>query len=152
MEPRQWRSQREEAQVNGFLLDTHAWLWAQIQDSRKVSATFFSDVESWQRQERVYISDISVLELARLDLEQEVILGTSIDNFVAQAVADDGFRLLPLTTRILIESTRLPGNIHRDPADRLLVSTAREHGLTLVTRDKPLLSYARQGHLNARKP
>ncbi len=60
--------------------------------------------------------------------------------------------MLPLTPRILIESTRLPGGLHLDPVDRILVATARELGLTLVTRDKLLLAYARKGHLNARKP
>jgi PIN domain nuclease of toxin-antitoxin system len=105
-----------------------------------------------QRQRLLFVSAISILEIARLVTLQQYALASSIDDFVAEATADDGFQLCDLTPRILIESTRLPGEIHRDPSDRLLVATAREHGLTLVTRDKRLLRYAKQGHLNARKP
>jgi len=45
----------------------------------------------------------------------------------------------------------VPGNMHRDPSDRILVATAREHGLTLLTRDRDLLAYRRKGHLNVLK-
>jgi PIN domain nuclease of toxin-antitoxin system len=138
--------------MNGFLLDTHAWFWIQTGDSSKVSTGFFPEVERWQKRGIVYISGISVLELARLSADGTLDLGSSIDKFVLDATRDGGFQILSLTTQVLIESTRLPGQIHRDPSDRMLVATAREHGLTLVTRDKPLLEYADQGHLKARKP
>jgi PIN domain nuclease of toxin-antitoxin system len=137
--------------VKGYLLDTHAWLWAQRRDLANASAKFLSEVEQWQQFAHAYISDVSVLELARLSAALRIDLGTSIDQFVHDATRDDGLQLLPLTTRILIESTRLPGEIHRDPSDRLLVATAREHGLTLVTRDKDLLAYGRKGHLSVLK-
>jgi PIN domain nuclease of toxin-antitoxin system len=104
-----------------------------------------------QRTESLYLSTTSVLEAARLVADGQLDLGMPIDDFVAEATRDSGLQLLPLTTRILIESTRLPGTIHRDPSDRLLVATAREHTLTLVTRDKQLLSYGRKGHLNVLK-
>jgi PIN domain nuclease of toxin-antitoxin system len=78
-------------------------------------------------------------------------IGMSIDRFLHEATVDGGLQLLPITTQILIESTRLPGNIHRDPSDRILVATAREHGLTLLTRDRDLLAYGRKGHLSVLK-
>jgi PIN domain nuclease of toxin-antitoxin system len=144
--------QKEEAQMSGFLLDTHAWLWAQMRNTKEVPAKFFTEVEKWQRQRTVYISAISVLELARLVAHGSLSLGTSIDRFVEDATRNGGFQLLALDVQILIESTRLPGNIHRDPSDRLLVATAREHSLTLITVDRDILDYAARGHLNARKP
>ena len=98
------------------------------------------------------VSSISVLEIARLVADGQYDLGISVDLFVEEALANDGFLLLDLSTSILIESTRLPGDIHRDPSDRLLVATAREYGLTLITRDKSLLRYAKAGHMSARKP
>ena len=107
---------------------------------------------AWQRQGRAHISAISVLAIARLVADGDLELGMSVERFLEEGTRDSGLQLLPLTVQILIESTRLPGEIHRDPADRILVATAREHGMTLVTRDKPLLKYAQQGHLNARKP
>ena len=105
-----------------------------------------------QRKSILFVSAISILEISRLCEDGLLDIGMSVDRFVEEAEGDGGVQVLPLTNRILIESTRLPGTIHRDPADRLLTATAREHGLTLITRDKDILLYAQQGHLNARKP
>ena len=52
------------------------------------------------------------------------------------ALSYPGVQLLPLTLDIVIESTRLPGEFHRDPADQLIVATARLHGLPLMTADR----------------
>ena len=138
--------------MTGYLFDTHTWLWVQQRATEEISPGFFSEAEEWQRLSRAYISTISVLEIARLVADGDLELGMSVERFLEEGTRDSGLQLLPLTVQILIESTRLPGEIHRDPADRILVATAREHGMTLVTRDKPLLKYAQQGHLNARKP
>jgi len=115
-----------------------------MQKPAKISSSFNSVSAST-------VSAVSVWEVARLVADGDIELGMSIDRFVREATIDGGLSLLPLTTQILIESTRLPEDIHRDPSDRLLVATAREPGLTLVTRDKPLLRYAKEGHLKARK-
>ena len=138
--------------MNGYLLDTHTWLWVQQGETRHLSPDLLLEIEHLQKQRKVCVSAISVLEIARLVADGQYDLGISVDRFVTEATENDGLLLLDLSTRILIDSTRLPGEIHRDPADRLLVATAREHNLTLVTRDKPFLRYAKQGHLNARKP
>jgi PIN domain nuclease of toxin-antitoxin system len=58
-----------------------------------------------------------------------------------------GVRLAPLTPEILIESALLPGEPPKDPADRMIVATARQHGLLLITRDRKLTAYAVQDHL-----
>ena len=57
--------------------------------------------------------------------------------------------LMPLTSTICVRSTRLPAGLHGDPADRLIVATARELGATLVTRDARVLRYAGAGNLSA---
>jgi PIN domain nuclease of toxin-antitoxin system len=137
--------------MNGYLLDTHAWLWAQRGDRRRFPDMFARELEERQSRGEVCISSISILEIARLVAFNKYDLTMPVEDFVAEAMADGGLRLLDLSPRILIESTRLPGTIHRDPSDRLLIATAREHGLTLVTSDKNILHYAKQGHLNARK-
>lgn len=59
-----------------------------------------------------------------------------------------GVALADLSPRILIASSFLPGSPPRDPADRIVVATAREHGLRLMTRDKVLLDYGKDGHLD----
>jgi PIN domain nuclease of toxin-antitoxin system len=137
--------------MNGFLLDTHYWIWFQQGNSNEIGTAAQRELTVAQQKGKLLLSAISVLEVARLVTEGRVALGKSVDDFVAEAERADGIRILPLTHRILIESTRLPGTIHRDPSDRLLVSTAREHGLTLITRDREILTYAKQGHLKASK-
>ena len=52
-----------------------------------------------------------------------------------------GIRLLELTSEITIESTRLPGEFHRDPADQIIVATARIHACSLLTVDDKILNY-----------
>ena len=61
----------------------------------------------------------------------------------------DGFREAELSAAVLVASWGLPGAAPKDPADRILIATARELGLTLVTRDRAILGYSDQGHLRA---
>jgi PIN domain nuclease of toxin-antitoxin system len=66
--------------------------------------------------------------------------------WMRDALALPGVHLVPLEPEIAVESTRLPFEMHPDPADRILVSTVRHLGATLVTADRALLEFARQGH------
>jgi PIN domain nuclease of toxin-antitoxin system len=74
-------------------------------------------------------------------------LALDVRAWVTQALAFPGLQVRGLSPSIAIESTRLPGQVHRDPADRILIATARQLGASLVTCDEAMLSYARQGHL-----
>ncbi|HCV25099.1 MAG TPA: PIN domain nuclease, partial [Candidatus Latescibacteria bacterium] len=64
-----------------------------------------------------------------------------------QALSSPGLSLAPLTPDIALASSRLPGEIHGDPADRMLIATARSLGATLVTRDRRILEYSQAGHV-----
>lgn len=57
------------------------------------------------------------------------------------ALSYPGIQLFPLTPEIAIESTKLPGEFHRDPADQIIAATARFHGCPLVTSDSKILDY-----------
>jgi PIN domain nuclease of toxin-antitoxin system len=138
--------------VNGYLLDTHVWLWVQEGLTQNLSPDFLVELELSQRRRELAVSAISILEIARLVALNQYKLAVSIEEFVRQGTTADGLLLLDLSASVLIESTRLPGEIHRDPSDRLLVATAILHDLTLVTDDGKLLRYAKQGHLKARRP
>jgi PIN domain nuclease of toxin-antitoxin system len=145
------QAQAEQKQVNGFLLDTHYWLWFQMGNVQRLNLNAKQELLRMQQEETLFLSAVSVLEVARLVANEQIDLGTSIDEFLAAAIDYGALQLVPLTPKILIESTRLPGDLHRDPSDRILAATAREHGLTLVTRDRELLRYARKGHLRVHK-
>jgi PIN domain nuclease of toxin-antitoxin system len=68
-------------------------------------------------------------------------LACAIEEWMAQAVAYPGMQLLELTPRIAIESTKLPGSFHRDPADQIIVATARVYDIPLLTTDSHILQY-----------
>ena len=66
-----------------------------------------------------------------------------------EEVIDSGLAWAPLSPGVLVEASFLPGQIHGDPADRILVATARAFGYRLMTRDRKLLDYAEAGHVKA---
>jgi len=92
------------------------------------------------------LSVISVWEVALLESKQRLHLHMDCLEWVRRALETPGLSLVPLTPEITVESTRLPGNIHADPADRILVATARNLGARLMTRDQALLDYGRKRH------
>ncbi|MEE9453578.1 MAG: PIN domain-containing protein [Paracoccaceae bacterium] len=60
-----------------------------------------------------------------------------------------GVRYAEMSTDVLINASYLPGPIHKDPADRIIIATAREYAMTILTRDQKILDYAEMGHVNA---
>jgi PIN domain nuclease of toxin-antitoxin system len=67
----------------------------------------------------------------------------------AKVMAGPGIRPAPFTPDIAIDASHLPGDVHGDPADRIIVATARQLSIPVVTRDARILAYARQGHITA---
>ena len=65
------------------------------------------------------------------------------------ALAEPGPIVEPLSAGVAIESCQLPGNFHRDPADRMIVATARVINATVMSRDRRILDYATYGHITA---
>ena len=143
---------QKEKEVNGYLLDTHVWIWIIQAAAENISANFFAEVESWQRQRLSYLSPYACWEMSLLLEADQLELDEPLAEIWRRDTDSDAFRIADLSAEILIESNRLPGELHRDPADRIFAATARMMDLTLVTRDKRLLAYAKQGHLKARKP
>lgn len=137
--------------MGSFLVDTHLWIWLQENDQARIKAKHLPWINATQKERRLYISAISIWEIGNLVAKNKLQLEQDVSTWVAEAFTDDGFQLLGLSPDILIESTRLPGKPHGDPGDRMLIATARHHGLTLLTYDDLILKYAKEGHLKARK-
>ena len=97
----------------------------------------------------VGISPITAWEVSLLVARGRLALTLSVRTWFARLISLEGARLLDLSSDILIAANALPGDLHRDPADRILAATARATGYTLMTRDAPLLAYAQAGHLSA---
>jgi len=87
--------------------------------------------------------------LAALEKRGRVALPMNVRTWIQEALSKPGVSVAPLTPEIAIESVHLPGEMHGDPADRMLVATARVLGATLLTKDARLIRYSRQRHLRA---
>lgn len=130
-----------------MLLDTHVWIWVVEGMRADLSDQVIQDVEQASAEGRVLISAISVREVAMLEARGRMSLSRPIDEWVGAALRAPGVSLLPLTPDIAIESTRLPGVAHGDPADRILIASARLRDLRLVTRDRTIIDYSHSGHV-----
>lgn len=128
---------------NLLLLDTHAWLWL-VGGAEPLKRSVLSAVEQGARQGRIRVSAISVWEVAMLEAKGRIRLSKDCLVWIQDALASPGISLAPLTPEIAVEGCRLPGAFHGDPADRILVATARLLGATLLTRDAMILSYGRK--------
>lgn len=122
-----------------IVLDTHVWVWWVHGDERLTAG----QVEIIQASEAdvVGVSAISCWEVAKLVKIGRLELPLSLEKWLEQALSYPGIRVIELTPEIAIESTRLPGEFHRDPADQIIVATARVHDCPLVTSDERILDY-----------
>ena len=130
------------------LLDTHVWVWLLLGDGR-MGKDSRRMLEKAVPDGRLRVSVISVWEVAMLEAKGRLTLAADCESWVREALAAPGVRLAELTPHIAVSSTRLPGVFHGDPADRMLVATARECEAVLLTADQAILQYGREGHVHA---
>lgn len=128
-----------------IVLDTHAWIW--LLNGDPLSDAARHAVRSAAEQGSVRVSAISVWEVGMLVAKGRLGLRTPVRDWVRQALEAPGIRLVELSPEIALESCQLPGEIHGDPADRILAATARVLNAALITRDERLLAYGQAGHL-----
>ena len=133
---------------NGLLLDTHVWLWIEANPERLDKAAR-TRIKQEARAGRLWVSVMSVWEIGMLVAKDRIRLSMPVDEWVRQARATPGLQMLGVIPEIALESTRLPESPHGDPVDRLLIASARQHNLTLVTADEKILAYAKHGHMKA---
>lgn len=130
-----------------LVLDTHIWVWYLENAARRFSKRIEPPIEHAVARGGVIVSAISVWEVAMLEAARRLELSIDVRTWVARALAFPGVRLKGLSPSLAIESTRLPGDLHRDPADRIIIATARQLGAAIVTCDERILAYARHGHV-----
>lgn len=131
-----------------LLLDTCAAIWLTNADPISDEA---SDalLQTRNSGESVYVSPITAWEMGLLAARGRVSLLMTPQRWFERLLEAPGLRLSEMTPNVLIASSFLPGKLPGDPADRIIAATAREYGYKLVTRDRPLLEYAKQGHIQA---
>ena len=122
------------------LLDTHAWVWWVTED-RRLSAAARRAIERSQAKADLSLSLISVWEVAKKVEKAQLVLDRPVDQWVELALARPGLLLVELTRPILVESCKLPPPFHGDPADQLIVATARDRDATIITKDERIRAY-----------
>lgn len=122
-----------------IVLDTHIWVWW-VDGSSQLTSQYEYRIEE-HKTGGLGVSVISCWEVAKLVESGRLKLRCSVEEWVEQALAHPGVQLLQLTPRIAVESTRLPGSFHRDPADQIIVATARIWNSPLLTADERILKY-----------
>ncbi|NEW90928.1 type II toxin-antitoxin system VapC family toxin [Rhodopseudomonas sp. BR0M22] len=127
--------------VSDLLLDTCAVLW--LAQGAEMTPASRSAIAS----RPLSVSPISAWEIANLVRKGRIAATLPVANWFHQAIGKMAARMPPLSVEILTGSCSLPGSPPEDPADRIIIATAREADLTVVTRDRKILDYSRAGHV-----
>ena len=130
-----------------LLLDTHAAIWITRNESLAQPAIDALNA-AHQAAGIVFVSAITAWEIGLLVSRRRLNLLTTPQRWFARLLDVPGIRLAELSPDILIASSFLPGEPPRDPADRILLATARELGAALITRDRLLLKYGEDGQVS----
>jgi PIN domain nuclease of toxin-antitoxin system len=122
------------------LLDTHAWVWWVTED-RRLSRPAARAIHTAQNEETLLLSLISLWEVAKKIEKGQLVFDRPLDDWLDLGTLQPGLHLIELTRPILVESCRLPPGFHGDPADQMIVATARDRDAAVVTRDRRIRDY-----------
>ncbi|EHP44576.1 hypothetical protein OR16_01020 [Cupriavidus basilensis OR16] len=123
-----------------IVLDTHTLVWWVSGDpllSRKAKASIEKELDGGQ----ILVSSISAWEIAALVARERLVLSMDATSWFATVGQLEAVRVVPVDTEIAIKSVELPGVFHKDPADRMIVATARKFSVPLVTKDEKIRAY-----------
>jgi len=123
-----------------IVLDTHAWVWW-VSDPDRVSGPARLAIEQARGVGALLASSISAWEVAMLAARGRLELTIPVEEWIARCEAVPGMRFVPVNNAIALRSVNLPGTLHPDPADRIIVATALEKKARLITKDARLQAY-----------
>jgi PIN domain nuclease of toxin-antitoxin system len=121
-----------------IVLDTHIWVWW-VSENPRLTPQQQETIAAYQSS-GLGVSIISAWEVAKLVEKKRLELSCSVEEWLKQAVAYPGVRILPLTLSIVVQSTQLTG-FHNDPADQMIVATSKVRNCPLLTADEKILAY-----------
>ena len=129
----------------GLLLDTCAIIF--LAENQLISQSTIGQVDEASENGVLFISPISAWEIGSGVAKGKMAVASEPLKFFSRFVENAAAKLCDMGPEILIASSFLPGPIHKDPFDRILVETARHFDLKLVTSDRAILAYGAQGHV-----
>lgn len=130
---------------DGLLLDTCAIIFSSQDQYLEAGAA--SQIDGASAAGRLFVSPISAWEIGRSAASRKLALVTDPLSYFTQFVDRMSAIICNMGPELLVASSFLPGPIHKDPFDRILVETARRENLILVTSDRAILAYSRAGHV-----
>ena len=135
------------SEASPLLLDTHVAIW--LTEGLPIASGATEAISAAHRTGgTIFISAISAWEVGLLVARGRIGLSSKPQRWFQKVLSIPGVKLAELTPDVLIESSFLPGDPPRDPADRIIIATARDMGATLITRDGLLLKYGQAGQVS----
>jgi PIN domain nuclease of toxin-antitoxin system len=133
-----------------LLLDTCALIWLTgLTEARQAGKIGEALEEAQAEGLDIWISPITAWELGMLASKGRLTLTLPARNWLDRVMRIPGLRWAEMPVDVLLASHTLPGDVQGDPADRIIIATAREFGLRIITRDRKILDYAEKGHVMA---
>lgn len=123
-----------------YVLDTHVWIWWHMHP-KKLSKRVRSIISRPDQYEELLLSAISPWEFSKLLEKKRMGISCDPEKWIREALEMSKLRLVPLTPTLSYRSTTLPPPFHEDPADQIIVATAREEKATVMTKDKLIQDY-----------
>lgn len=123
-----------------YLLDTHAWVWWNMAP-KKLSRSARAAMENAEGNSELLLSAISAWEFCKLLEKKRLGISCDPEEWMSEALRMPRLRLVPLTPAIAYRSTILPQPFHDDPADQIIVATAREENATIISKDQLISNY-----------
>ncbi|WP_341794263.1 type II toxin-antitoxin system VapC family toxin [Rickettsia endosymbiont of Rhinocyllus conicus] len=133
---------------NTLVLDTHVLLWSLLQP-KELSDDIKHKINLAQENSQLFLSSISLWEIAMLSFKKRINIYEPIKDFLNSITDINGLAIKDISSEIAAESISLMDDFHDDPADRIIVATAKCLGATLLTRDQKILTWAKLGHIKS---
>ncbi len=123
-----------------IVLDTHTWIWF-ISNPELLSKRAEKSADTAMNAKEIFISSISAWEIALLVEKGRLKLTMDVTDWISQSERLPFFRFIPVDNSIALKAVNLPQPLHSDPADRIIIATAKAIGAPLVTKDEKILKY-----------
>jgi PIN domain nuclease of toxin-antitoxin system len=124
-----------------IVLDTHALVWWVTGDT-SLSKRAKNAIAREMAGGEIVVSSISAWEIAMLVAREKLVLTMDVNSWLVTVGEIEAVRFVPVDVEIATKSVALPGEFHSDPADRMIVATARKLAVPLVTKDAKIRNYA----------
>lgn len=131
-----------------ILLDTHALVWY-FDGDRRLGPSARLSIDAALRERQALVSTISFWEVSMLASKGRLILRLSAEKWSRSVLKMRGVRTVSLEPEMAIAAGALEDGLHGDPADRIIIATARVLGCPVLTGDGKILAYGAEGHVEA---